>query len=270
MGRPMIKRALAVLFVAALLAIGCSRTAIIDKMAPPDVRQASTEAVSDLRSRHFGALSRLLSSELASRVRPGDFEKMAAFFPDDAPRAVTPAEYYFSFGTGWKRYDISYEYEFTHVWILARFSWVLEDGKLRVSAFRIYPMHDSIEHQNAFTLSGRGVSQYLVLLLGIAAFSASLAALVQCIRARGLRRKWLWILFIVVGFGTLSVNWNTGDYQFALLRFQLMSFSGAALFGQPWTLAVSAPVGALVFLDRMKRRRGNAAAPLTPGPPPLV
>jgi len=34
-------------------------------------------------------------------------------------------------------------------------------------------------------------------------------------------KKWPWILFVVVGFGQLGINWTTGDLTFTALSVQL-------------------------------------------------
>ena len=39
---------------------------------------------------------------------------------------------------------------------------------------------------------------------------STLYALVLCIRTRNVKSKWLWILFILVGFGAVQANWTTG------------------------------------------------------------
>jgi asparagine N-glycosylation enzyme membrane subunit Stt3 len=67
------------------------------------------------------------------------------------------------------------------------------------------------------------------------------------------RRKWLWILFILFGFGKLSINWTTGQWGVMVLAAQLFSASAAAAYFGPWIVSVSLPVGAVLFL--IKRRR---------------
>ena len=65
-------------------------------------------------------------------------------------------------------------------------------------------------------------------------------------------RKWPWVLFILFGIGSLAVNWTTGETQVSALALRLFSISiSGALYG-PWVLAVSFPLGALVFLFRRK------------------
>jgi hypothetical protein len=215
-------------------------------------------------------LSKSLIDELQSRDLRADFAKMADIFPAEAPLLVSPTGYYFNTGTSGSSYDIGYEYQFSHGWVLAQFTLVRADGQLRISKFNVYPMSASLEEQNAFTLRGKGAIHYIVLLLGAIALSVSVTALVKCIRTRGLRRKWLWIIFILFGFGALTINWTTGEWHLALLHFQLLSYSAFAPYGSPWTVGVSVPVGAVVFLDKLRRERRSAGAPFSDTPPPLA
>jgi hypothetical protein len=53
--------------------------------------------------------------------------------------------------------------------------------------------------------------------------------------------------------GKFSVNWTTGQWAVSLTSVQLFCASAFAPLYGPWTIAVSLPLGALVFL--LLRRR---------------
>jgi hypothetical protein len=107
---------------------------------------------------------------------------------------------------------------------------------------------------NDFVLEGKPVQSYAFLAGMAAVLVTSLVALVQCIRTRGIRRKWLWIVFILFGFGKLSLNWATGALAFTPLAIQIFSASAfrSAWIG-PWVLSISLPLGAILFLACRKR-----------------
>jgi hypothetical protein len=88
----------------------------------------------------------------------------------------------------------------------------------------------------------------------------TLVVLVVCIRTKMKRRKWLWILFILFGFGKLSVNWATGQWGVMVLAAQLFSASGTAAYLGPWIVSVSLPVGAVLFLIKRRRLEARPAA----------
>jgi hypothetical protein len=97
-------------------------------------------------------------------------------------------------------------------------------------------------------LGGKNALQYGVLTLAVGVAIFTLCVLVVCIRTKLKRRKWLWILFILFGFGKLSVNWATGQWGIQVLAAQLFSASTYADFFGPWIISVSLPIGAMVFL----------------------
>jgi hypothetical protein len=64
------------------------------------------------------------------------------------------------------------------------------------------------------------------------------------------RRKWLWIIFILIGFGKLSLNWTTGQILFNPLSFYVQLFSVAVIKHgpyAPWIFSISIPLGAIIF-----------------------
>ena len=64
-----------------------------------------------------------------------------------------------------------------------------------------------------------------------------------------MKKKWLWIIFMLIGIGKYSFNWTGGQMSFTPLAIQL--FSAAAFKGglyAPWVISVSVPIGALSFI----------------------
>jgi hypothetical protein len=137
----------------------------------------------------------------------------------------------------------------------------IEAGHVEATSvgFRVLPESASLETQNKFNLSGKGALQYGVLGAAITMAIFTLVVLVVCIRTKMKRRKWLWILFILFGFGKLSVNWATGQWGVMVLAAQLFSASGTAAFFGPWIVSVSLPVGAVLFLINRRRRKAGLA-----------
>jgi hypothetical protein len=67
---------------------------------------------------------------------------------------------------------------------------------------------------------------------------------------RGLRRKWLWFIFILFGIGQLSVDWNSGAWEFSPLHFLLFSASAVSPGYGPWVVSTALPLGAAWYLAR--------------------
>jgi hypothetical protein len=255
--------------VVLLSLVGCSPSSVIEKMAPADVIKASKESLSYLKERRFDLLKNLLTDELKKQSLDEPFRKMAEVFPNQEPKSVKIVGFYFiaTVGKG-TSYTVSYEYEFDKQWVIANMEWFRTGDALRLNSFRVYPQAAALEVINALTFRGKNAVHYLVAAMALAVFTISLVALIQCIKTKELKRKWLWILFILVGFGTFSVNWTSGEWKIGLITFQIMSVSAFSLAYGPWTVAVSVPVGAVAFLE--KRRKIRRLRQKTEAPPPLL
>lgn len=256
-----------ILAALALALAGCSAAALAEKMAPQDVQAASDEAINELRARDFGALNQRLVDALRQQDHASDFRAMAGYIPREEPLERHIAGYFVTSGTGGTHYDVIYEYRFTHTWVVARLAWVRVPAGLRLTDFFVRSQAESLEEMHRFSLRAMTFDKWFVLVVGPLAALFSLYALVRCIRTPRLPRKWLWIIFILLGVGSFSVDWGSGEFQVSLLRAQLFSFSAFALAGQNWTLAVSVPLGAVVFMDRIRRRK---AAPENPTDVPPI
>jgi hypothetical protein len=244
----------------AFLLAGCGGSGGAQRLAPHAVQAASEEAMEDLRAGHYEALNRRLVASLQARDNSAEFRRMARFIPPDGEVASHVAGYYFQTGAGGTQYDITYEYQFAHTWVVAHYLWVPGSDGLELASFHVNSQADSLEELQAFSFRDLTGAKVLVLALGVCAVGLSLYALVKCIRTPGLKRKWLWLLFILVGMGGFEVNWSTGKWAVALLQAHFLSFSAFASQGQPWVVAASLPVGAVVFLDYCRKRKAASPA----------
>ncbi len=188
---------------------------------------------------------------------------MAGAFPSGEPESITLVGAHRFTSDGTSRLDLTYEYEFRDQWVLASVVMEKRDGESRIMGLNVNPQQESLKEQNRFTLSGKTPKHYLILLLAIVLPLFTLWTLVLCIRTTFKGKKWPWILFVLVGFGQLGLNWTTGDLSFTPVSFQVFSSSFFAAFNGPWTLSISIPVGAIVFL----LKRNELKADETPADP---
>ena len=99
-----------------------------------------------------------------------------------------------------------------------------------------------------------------------------LFAIVKCIRSRRWR-DFLWVPFILVGIGNVSVTWLPGTPQddwfgASPIFFQLFGVGiQKAPIWEPWVLTVSFPLAAVCYIV-WSRIRSNPSSPATPEPPP--
>ena len=111
-----------------------------------------------------------------------------------------------------------------------------------------------------FTLKGKGALHLFVLFLAILVPVFIILTLIKCARTKGLKRKWLWMLFILVGMFGITFNWHTGQLGMSLIRktetsihINLIDFQifGAGMTKSgplaPWFFEIGFPLGAVIF-----------------------
>ena len=157
--------------------------------------------------------------------------------------------------------NFTYEYHFENGWALANAVVNRKDNKLSVMGFNVYPTKASQKEINKFSLIDKSILHYLTLLSAILVPIFILITLVVCIKTPIPRRKWLWIIFILGGISTFSINWTTGEYGFNLIQYQLLG-SGIFSAGEyaPWIIVVGLPLGAILFW--FKREKWRVTAPI--------
>jgi hypothetical protein len=97
--------------------------------------------------------------------------------------------------------------------------------------------------------NGRSIWHYLFLLLTIVVPLFCIVSATVCLRSK-VRRKWLWIMFILFGFVSFQLNWTTGQIVLEPLSLQ---FLGSSIAYGPWMISFSLPLGGfLVLLLRKK------------------
>ncbi len=113
-------------------------------------------------------------------------------------------------------------------------------------------MAKPLEVMNEFTFEDKGFSQYAGLLLALSVAALTLYAFALCVRMKMGRKKWVWLLAILVGVCRLTVNWTTGEWFFTPLVFFIPPVSISCTAYGPWMLQIFSPVGAIAFL-RLKK-----------------
>lgn len=162
---------------------------------------------------------------------------------------------------GHTRRRLTYQAQYGDQWVLTT---VVVDqnaqDEYQVAGINFQPLEASLQEIHAFTLGGKTPVHYAFLALGVLFPLLSLWALARCFGS-DVDRKWLWLVFIALGLGKVSINWTTGEVTTQLLSVQLLSamVSRTGFYGA-WTIAISAPVGAFWFLVRSWRSESSAAS----------
>ena len=232
---------------------GCDQDSLIKKFTPPEEEAIATNYIAMLRQNQFEPIQKDLDPSLKGVLTQDTLVKMAAAIPAQDPISVKVIGAHQVRNSNLYRINLSFEYEFPSKWLLINVATQKKDGVSTIIGFNIYPLSDSLENLNKFTLAGKNLLQYVTLSLAILVPVFTLYALALCIRTKMEKRKWLWVIFIIIGIGKFTVNWTTGQWNLAPLSFQLF---GAGSFAPPygaWLISISLPLGAILFLLRRKK-----------------
>ena len=165
--------------------------------------------------------------------------------------------------------SLVYQIHFPDAWVLAEIQIERKSGVSRILKGNFTPLPGSLEATHAFSFQGKSFGHYLLLVACVGIPLFILITVVVCARSR-VRRKWLWMIFILFGVGQFTMNWTTGTFDFSPLFIQLGGggCSRAGYFA-PWVLSFSIPLGAIIFLVRRRQLIAAAAGSGGAQPPPL-
>lgn len=264
-------KTLALLLCAVLLLAGCDSTAMFERLMPKEEVQVAKDLVAKLAARDFAAVEAALDPQYRTAQLPDQLEAMVRTLPSAPPTSVQAVGAHTLTTAGATTYTITLEYRYPAAWNLATVVLERKEGALLLKGITFHPREQSLAAENAFTLDGKGLLHYGVLVLAVLIPLFILYALVVCLRSRFERRKWLWVLFVACGLVQFQFNWSSGDWDVQLLSVLLLG-AGFAKGGPvaPWVFTLSLPVGAMFFLLRRHREPGwpGARRALDPVPQP--
>ena len=251
-------RKLHLLVFLGLLLAGCGdQKALLQQIVPKDDDIFARRFLNSVRAGDYAAAEQMLDGSVRGEKSASGLHSLNAVLAHGEPVSVevigcnvfinvSPE------GTV-RTTNLSYQFHFQDSWAVGNVmvGHPAEGKTVLDSHFRLVP--DSLEVLNRFTLAGKSVIHYLVLAVCVAVPLLILVALVVCIRSR-IRRKWLWIVFILVGFVQFRLDWASGAYDIQLLSFLVFGASAIkpGLYAS-WVLGFAIPVGAIVFLIRRRQ-----------------
>lgn len=235
-----------------LLVVGCSQEAMIEKLIPKEEVEFSKKYLSLFQSRDFEEISKRLNPKLKTENLSLQLEKVAKLFPPDLPKNVELVGCHTLKSGGKWQANITFQYEFSSSWLIANIG--LEQiggGELIVNSVNVNPIQDSLENINKFKLKGKGPIHFVFLTLIFFLPAFIIFTFIVCLRTPIKKRKWLWAIFILLGYGQFSLNWTTGAGNINPIYFQILGagFMSAGKYA-PWILSISFPLGAILFWVR--------------------
>jgi hypothetical protein len=251
--------------LATMLASGCTKQELIQKFAPAQDQAMAKQYMDDLRQGAIDKIEAHVDPSMQSPTLPATLQRMAALVPHQAPDSVKLVGAQSMHASGRTTRNLTFEYDFHGTWVLLSVVTQEISGRTTLIGLHIQRLARSIEEQNRFTLVGKSPLQYTILVLTVLLPLLTLYALVVCVKRKLPGRKWPWILFILIGVGRVAVNWTTGAWIVTPISFQLFSASAVQPLYGAWTLAVSIPLGAIVFLLKPRPQVPDEAQH-SPGP----
>lgn len=232
---------------------GCDQQAMFEKFIPKEESAIAKKVLSQLAAKNYGALEKQLDPSVNNVSVQAALEQMAAMFPSEETKSINSVGANTSTVKDVTTYDLTFEHEFSNAWLLTNVVLQRRGNQLTVLGLHVNPMKQSLKESNKFTFAGKSIIHYIVFGLAIAIPLFIVYALVLCFRTPIVKRKWLWLLFVALGFVQLSLNWTDGGYGIQPISFVLL---GAGFFSAgpyaPVILNIAFPLGAVVFL--FKRR----------------
>lgn len=232
----------------------CGQQALVEKSIPQEDIDFTKQYLALFRTRDFEAIEgkivpKLKDAELRLKLR-----QMADSFPNDEPIDVLIVGAQTVTSGDMRLTKLSIQYEFPSKWLLANLTFRKKGDTVLVYAINVQLLNDSLKNINRFTFEGKGASNYIIFILAVLVPIFVIISLILCLRTPIPKRKWLWIIFIILGFVQYTVNWSTGGLNIDPLSFQL--FGASFWKGGPYAplfISVSTPIGAIVFLIMRKK-----------------
>jgi hypothetical protein len=222
------------------------------KVATAEELAFAERLVDALRYRHFQEIESEVDPSIANRELRTTLLTMADMFPSPTEdpgfiKAVGGN----TLGRNTDEVRITLEYQFHQKWLLADVNLrATSMGGFVISGFHVRPIPDSVERMRRFTLIGKTMPQYGVLLLALAGGSICSYAFRLCIRTTTGKVRWVWLAVILLGVGKLGINWTTGETSISPLALQFPAVQAFPHTYGPWLLEVSLPLGAIIFVVR--------------------
>jgi hypothetical protein len=237
------------------LLIGCNYDETLEKMAPKEESAFAKNYLESVRLRNFVEVKKHLGPELLTPDIERKLTEVSDYFPPGEPIAIKlVGSNVFTSAKHWQA-NLTFQYQFNDGWAIANVLLVRENEEESVvKGLHVYRSALPLEEIHKFSLQKKSVVHYSFLFFLVATLALILYALIICIKTPINKRKWLWIVFVLVGVGGFNINWTTGETFTQLVSVHLLGI-GARTAGPyaPWIVTFSIPFGALVFLFKRKK-----------------
>ncbi|EGJ49153.1 hypothetical protein [Desulfocurvibacter africanus] len=246
------------LFVAVALGLpmfcgsGCSYEKILNEFVSNEELAFSEHYFEMFREKNFEEIVKPLNSNLIVEDLHSQLAQMAQFFPADDPMKVEVVDWAITYKDGNKQVGITLQYEFKTSWLLANINFErAKDDSFIVNGVHVRPAQGSLAEIYKTKVYQNNSIYYALLPIYVAIPIFIIVTVIYCLRAPIKKRKWLWAIFVLVGFGQVSINLHSGLVNINPLSVYLfgVGFMSPTKYG-PWILIMTMPLGAIMFWVR--------------------
>jgi len=250
-------------FAAVLVLLGLTGCGwLIDRVAPDEVRNGKSY-FEELRQRQVDQIVQSFDSGDDKDILRSQLEKVFALVPQEEPLGVkTLGASTECKGSGVCTKLIVLEYKYPDRWILFRVTVSNKSGHDAITDLTVQPESLPLASMRRFTLRGKGLLYFVILLLALLSVGIAIYALALCIRTPIQKRKWLWIVIAILGIGKLGIEWSSGELWYKVLYLSILPAGYGFDSESPFVYA-SIPAGAILFL-LLRRRLQRAHVPALP------
>lgn len=252
----------AILALAVLTA--CNRDALVHRFTPADVDARDRAYLAWFVRGHIDSADARLTPGLRTPEVRTDLEKFAGFLATARMDSMKVIGANTVKSADTRRVSLTYELsDQPKGWLLANVSTLDSAGTWFVEGASVQPIARPLEEIDRFTLSGKPPLFFLFMIVTALCAVVSLGVSGFMATRKGMPNRWWWALASLIGVGSLSLNWATGQVGFNLLTIQLFA-AGAVATGPyaPWVLNFALPLGAMAALAKFRswRRLSDRAA----------
>jgi hypothetical protein len=254
-------------YTSVLVAAACSPdiASFATKYTTPEERGFAVNYLRLLANGQFDSGFALLAPQMKSDTARKALEQVGALLRNaqlDSLRIIGVNINNLRNSTGGSRQvNLSYEMPADSTrWVIANVATQSSQSRVEVIGFSASPTAGPLEKLNAFALRGRSFLHYVVLVLAIIMPIITLSMAVTVARAKGMPRRWLWVMLALVASPVFSIDWTTGAFTIRNTFFLLLG--GAALRtgpAAPWVISFAIPIGAAVAYFQLRRWRDRPA-----------
>lgn len=226
----------------------------MEKFIPKQEAKMAEDYLTKLREKDFEYIKSKLSDELKSQVTDALLVDLAEYFrAGDLISTEIIGSQVNIFNGVWQG-NFTFEYHFSNGWNIANAAFRKIDDKYEVIGLNVYQTKMSQKEFHAFSLSNKSILHYIILALAIIVPLFIAVSTYFCVRTPIPKRKWLWVIFVLLGVSAIKINWTTGQYAIQLLSVHLFGAAATAISPHAaWVISASLPLGAIIFWVKRKR-----------------